>query len=326
MLDIDIESSSKFPRLEQVLLDVGLISSKNVPKEISPKVSPLIIDGTRHLLNLAHGNVRRKSGGWYNEEHIAPMGEIGLKLGLPPFAILGFLLHDFKEDHDNVLFSRRNRKQKDEKEHNARRNIGVLEQQLFGGAKRGSSFKTLDRKILLSQVSLATKPFEGDVCEIDFNNPFYNSDKRFTAKVLRCLKKYPYDNLDYLDEHEISLSTTTRFYSQLTVLSDMFLNLGINETPEDKLSPEKIEKFMRNKFRNVKRMISFVPMLDSAIRSSIDYPHCLINTENYNSFMREVVAQTYIGIAEHEGVIDKDFKASKDDFLRYVEQNYLQKK
>lgn len=317
--------STNYPRLEDVLETLSTHLVPNLPPEFSRCVDENLIEGVRNLLDLAHGRAQRKSGGFYLEEHIAVIGELGITLGLPPYAVLGLLLHDFVEDNENILYSRKDKEQiqREEKLQMRYRNFGKLDQQLFGGLQRGPGFLSLDKRILMTQVGFATKPLLEDVKYLDFGDSFYNSDKRFAGKVFRSLGKYLYSEETQL-AGGIQLTHASSFYVQLTVLLDMYLNMGIFEQPREDLSLKEKKSFRTNKERNLRRMIAFLPQLDTRIRDKIsEHNHCFIDSDAYSDLIKnQVIRQVEFGIKKFDSRLDRNFRRFLSTYNDYVQNNY----
>ncbi|MFP4402112.1 MAG: hypothetical protein ACLFPL_02675 [Candidatus Nanoarchaeia archaeon] len=310
-MNVQTSLGSQNPRLEQVLSTLQQKSCSNIPPEFSSSLSSRQIDGIRNLLELAHGGIERKSGGWYLEEHIAAIGEIALQLSLPPYAVVLTLLHDFVEDNDNALYPRKfvpNSKL---------RNFGKLEQQLFPN-EEGVDFTKLDKRVIMSGVTLATKPDEVEVREFNFGNNFLNSDKRFAAKMMRALQKSPYEGYEHFEDGT-KITPTSRFYTELTLLFDMFLNSNFDEKPNQSLSRQKKVSFNKNKIRNAQRLVYYVPLLDSKIREYSILGHCCMDNLNYENVIGEMVFPRVLdGIRRYGNKFTNNSKELIKDFNDYV--------
>ena len=268
------DSSKKYPGLERVLHILTQKRDDLKDSNYSSKFTSQQIQAIREGVLRAHDNELRKKGGYYINEHLVPMAEKSIELGVVPAVTGGILLHDTIEDTDKDAYTLKTPTL-------GNRNLGILRESL-----RRVDFPKSDRRLIVALCGILTKLSNEEIQTIYGPNldEFQLSEMRFYSKIERALGSNDWRDDSFFNNN---VGVSHRFGAQICA----FLDIDDNYDPDEEIdvlryNEEIVRRFEQNKPRNLRRALIQGKKLDISIRKLSQRPDCKIDIKKYDSFVK----------------------------------------
>ncbi|MFT4243889.1 MAG: hypothetical protein ACMXYB_00345 [Candidatus Woesearchaeota archaeon] len=268
-----INYSQKYPGLEKVLQVLTQRRDDLQHLSYSPNFTYQQIQALKEGVLRAHDDEPRKKGGYYINEHIVPIAEKSIQLGVIPAVTGGILLHDTIEDTDKDAYILKTPTL-------GERNLGILRESLIR-----ANFPKSDRRLIVALCGILTKLSNEKIQTLyGYNlNEFELTELRFNSKIERALGSNDWRDDSFFNKR---VRESHRFGAQICALLDIDNNFDPDEEIDrSNYDEEVVRRFYENKPRNLARALVWGKKLDSSIRELSSRDDCIINMEDFNKFI-----------------------------------------